>query len=544
MNKWKKALISCMTVLMLSGPVAAHATKVVIDPGHGGHDPGAIGVNGLYEKVANRDIAQKLRDELEKRGYTAILTSDSDRSMSLQERVDFKEAHNADLFISIHANSYPSSEVSGSLILYYDKNYPQKNYPASPEMAELTPINKQFARTVLDAIVQETGLVDRGIVPSAVYVVRLGTMPSILVETAFLSNPSDVAKLSDPSFRSRVASAIANGVWNFMPIGFTDTYGHWAQEAILRLRDHGIVQGNNNQYAPQRQLSRAEFLAMADRVFNFTAEDLEESFDGDAPLDWDLEESDDGDVPSDVDHEKTDGGKKHLDWESNADDAAENDKQLELQEGDQLNPASYDNVHDELYPSETLNEQERVDHKVARLNEQTGLDQDSNLPNHQEDMKDSDEMLESDYSNGQEESELDEREPSDQEAVEEEPKFVDLDEQHWGFQIVDKAVRLGYLQGYPDGTVRPDEPITRAEVSALFDRIWKKDFEVIETEEFADISKGSWYAKAVYNLRFAGLLLGIQPNIFAPERSMTRAEAAVLFDRYIQYYTAQEQKAQ
>lgn len=174
--------------LLLVFPYEAMAYKVVVDPGHGGKDPGAIGVNGLNEKTVNLDVSLKLRDELKKKGVEVVMTRSDDRYLSLDERVQFTNAQNADVFVSVHANSNPSSTANGSQVLYYDSRYPQDDYPASPEMEALTPSSKLLAQKVLSSVLSQTGLKDQGLVPSAVYVVRKGKIPSILVETGFLSN--------------------------------------------------------------------------------------------------------------------------------------------------------------------------------------------------------------------------------------------------------------------------------------------------------------------------------------------------------------------
>ncbi len=99
---------------------------------------------------------------------------------------------------------------------------------------------------MLNSLVQTAGLENRGIVPSAVYVVRMGNIPSILVETAFLSNPEDAALLASNQMRQIMAQGIASGIEAYLPpnIQFPDTRGHWAREAILRLNAQGVVEAS------------------------------------------------------------------------------------------------------------------------------------------------------------------------------------------------------------------------------------------------------------------------------------------------------------
>ncbi len=98
------------------------------------------------------------------------------------------------------------------MVLYYDDAYPQASYPASAEMRALTSESRELARKVLDSFVATVGGEDRGLVPSAVYVVRSGNIPSVLVETAFLSNSADAALLANDSARLTMAEGIAKGI--------------------------------------------------------------------------------------------------------------------------------------------------------------------------------------------------------------------------------------------------------------------------------------------------------------------------------------------
>lgn len=105
-----KRLILLTLLLTFVFPYQAFAYKVVLDAGHGGSDPGAIGINGLREKDVNWDITQKVRDELIAKGYEVVLTRTDDSYWSLAERVEFTNAQKADLFVSIHANAHPGGK--------------------------------------------------------------------------------------------------------------------------------------------------------------------------------------------------------------------------------------------------------------------------------------------------------------------------------------------------------------------------------------------------------------------------------------------------
>ncbi|MDF2815699.1 MAG: N-acetylmuramoyl-L-alanine amidase AmiC [Paenibacillus sp.] len=264
-------LLACM--IGFSSAQAATAAKIVVDAGHGGSDPGAIGVNGLQEKQVNLDISLRLQGELLLRGYEVALTRQDDRYISLADRVAITNEAKADLFVSVHANSHTASSISGSLVLYHDSNYPQSDYPASDAMTALTPESKKLAQSVLRNVLLTAKLADRGLVPSAAYVVRMGQIPSILVETAFLSNPQDAAALKDPAMLQKFAVGIANGIQEVLPPApvpkeFADLQKHWAKDAVYRLKDKGIVETDKN-FFPDRPLTRAELLTMLNRKFAF-----------------------------------------------------------------------------------------------------------------------------------------------------------------------------------------------------------------------------------------------------------------------------------
>ena len=96
-------------------------------------------------------------------------------------------------------------------------------------MTKLTPYSKDLAQHVQDALLAQSGTKDLGLTPSAVYVARMGTIPSILVETAFLTNKSDAALLASDAMRSKMAIGIANGISAYEPPLFTDVLVHWSR---------------------------------------------------------------------------------------------------------------------------------------------------------------------------------------------------------------------------------------------------------------------------------------------------------------------------
>jgi len=173
--------------------------KIVIDPGHGGSDPGARGTTGVQEKTINLSIAQKLVNLLEEAGAIVILTRNSDQTVINQQRVDLANKAAADLMISIHANSFSNVESNGTETFYCAKN---SNNTASRMLA------LQVQRELVTAI----GLRNRGVKTSSFFVLNKVNLPAALVEVAFLSNPLEEAILLDPEAQNKIAMALYRGI--------------------------------------------------------------------------------------------------------------------------------------------------------------------------------------------------------------------------------------------------------------------------------------------------------------------------------------------
>ena len=213
------------------------AKTIVIDPGHGGKDPGALGSGALQEKGVVLSIAHKLRDILTARGYTVLMTRDTNRFIPLKKRTEFATQHKADLFLSIHANASGSSRARGIETYYLDvtstdkaaeKIAAKENANSGYSIQELETLlkgliresksedSKRLARHVQQSLVQTTGAVDRG-VKHARFVVLIGTkVPAILIEAGFVSNPTEGRKLATTAYQNKIATAIAQGVDRFL----------------------------------------------------------------------------------------------------------------------------------------------------------------------------------------------------------------------------------------------------------------------------------------------------------------------------------------
>ncbi len=179
---------------------------ITIDPGHGGSDPGAIGHNGLQEKQVTLPIAMYLKSDLEAMGAKVILTRSTDKDVyapnasgidELQARADVANQAGSDIFISVHINSFDNPSVGGIATYYYGK----------------TSHDEQLARHVQNEIAGEPGFNgDRGIQPGNLYVLRNTTMPAILVELGFISNPTEESLLTKDTTRREFAKRIADGL--------------------------------------------------------------------------------------------------------------------------------------------------------------------------------------------------------------------------------------------------------------------------------------------------------------------------------------------
>src|SRR5690606_20728756 len=115
------------------------------------------------------------------------------------------------------------------------------------------------------------------------------------------------------------------------------------------------------------------------------------------------------------------------------------------------------------------------------------------------------------------------------------PYFDDLPEWHWSYQTMNKAVASGILRGYPDGTVRPDAPVSRAEVAVILDRlIGKSGGTGVEIPTFIDVNSQNWAYSSIMRLSSLGIVRGVAEQKYGPDRSVTRAEMATMVDRQLQ----------
>jgi len=186
-----------MIAPVMSAPSGSlRGLTIVVDAGHGGHDTGARGKNS-HEKSHCLDIARRVRDHLDARGATVLMTRDGDYFVSLQGRTDFANSRKADLFVSVHINSSVRKTSTGTQTFFW------------------TAQSLALAREVHKELVKATGLPNRKISQARFFVIRKTWMPSILTESAFISNPNEEKLAMDPNWRERVARGIAQGIANY-----------------------------------------------------------------------------------------------------------------------------------------------------------------------------------------------------------------------------------------------------------------------------------------------------------------------------------------
>ncbi|MEB3292139.1 MAG: N-acetylmuramoyl-L-alanine amidase [Synechococcales bacterium] len=179
--------------------IPAGRQVVVIDPGHGGPDPGAVGIGNIFEKEIVLDVARQVAANLEQQGIAVVMTRQADVDLDLQPRVDIAEQVNASVFVSIHANAISMSrpDINGLETYYFDSGL-------------------SLAQSIHQAVLETTGTRDRGVRKARFFVLRRTSMPSVLVETGFVTGSEDVANFNNPAYRSRLAQGIALGIARYL----------------------------------------------------------------------------------------------------------------------------------------------------------------------------------------------------------------------------------------------------------------------------------------------------------------------------------------
>ncbi len=187
-------------------PNAINDYTIVLDPGHGGKDPGAVSPNGTREKDVNLSIGLKTRDKLNTLGYDVIMTRSDDTFVDLYERARIANRNNADIFLSIHHNSTLNNGVRGLEILYCPRG----------QGTSKTDDQYPLAEAISKGILEKTKGLDRGIIqrPNLV-VIRETNMSAVLIEVGYLSNASEEANIISDTYQNKVVEGIILGVQKY-----------------------------------------------------------------------------------------------------------------------------------------------------------------------------------------------------------------------------------------------------------------------------------------------------------------------------------------
>ena len=210
---------------------------VVLDPGHGGRDPGAIGVGGLEEKDVTLELARELRRRLRKRGFRVVMTRDDDRTLDLEERTAIAEGAGGDVFVSLHCNAAPRPSLHGIETYSLNESDEQHSVQVAARENGIAPAEVDvLQRTVAQLRVSEAsgpswvlaelvhhqlvqGLRERydavndlGVKKGPFYVLFLSSMPSILVESGFLTHRDEAKRLRSRAYLTRLAESMAEGL--------------------------------------------------------------------------------------------------------------------------------------------------------------------------------------------------------------------------------------------------------------------------------------------------------------------------------------------
>ena len=216
----------------LTGPVRT----IVVDAGHGGHDPGTEHF-GLREKQLALDIAKRVRLSLQQAGLTIIMTRETDQFIPLNRRPGVANRLSADLFVSVHINANPNPRVSG-IEVYYPREsvvsssapWPPSVQPADVWMPSVTVKqilwdlvfsrtrfhSRRLASAICHAMREELQAPCRTVKPARFVVLREAWMPAVLVEVGYVTNESEASRLGSEAYREAAARAIARGILTYI----------------------------------------------------------------------------------------------------------------------------------------------------------------------------------------------------------------------------------------------------------------------------------------------------------------------------------------
>jgi N-acetylmuramoyl-L-alanine amidase len=259
---------------------------VVVDPGHGGRDPGASG-NGYQEKNLVLRAALLLRDALQRCSIRVIMTRETDTlplpggtiAEDLSYRARIANQAGADLFISWHADAVSDPSVNGAAAWIHPSTRGTRT--------------DTWGQMLVDAITASTGQKNRGVYLGDFAVLRETSMDAVLIESGFITNPQEADRLADPAVQHRLAEGAARGVCAIFDLPYVapaqpaptptpspptpppvsnepETLPAWAEASIRQVIDWGIMQGDpDGRWRPNQPVTRAEMAVVITRLFDF-----------------------------------------------------------------------------------------------------------------------------------------------------------------------------------------------------------------------------------------------------------------------------------
>lgn len=204
---------AAVSVWMNSGEVQTQEKVIVLDPGHGGSDPGMIGVDGLEEKGVNLSVALLLREKLEKKGFTILMTREKDQGLydetaqnkkaqDMQRRIALIDETAPVLTVSIHQNSYPDPEVKGPQVFYYETSEKGKKLAEDIQESLNTMLKAERPRKIKGN--------------TSYYLLKRSKGVLVIAECGFLTNPEEASLLQTEEYREKVADALAEGIGRYL----------------------------------------------------------------------------------------------------------------------------------------------------------------------------------------------------------------------------------------------------------------------------------------------------------------------------------------
>jgi N-acetylmuramoyl-L-alanine amidase len=196
-----RVLILILSALLMGA--APNAPTIILDVGHGGTDRGARAhVPYCEEKKLCLLTARLVRQYLDRLGYHVVMTRNTDDFVSLPKRVEIASQAHGNIFVSVHFNSSRSSEAEGIEVFFFD----------GKENKTRTGASKKLADSVLSKLIRRTRANSRGVKKGNFYVIRETSMPAILVEGGFISNPTERVLLKSRDYQEKIARGIADGI--------------------------------------------------------------------------------------------------------------------------------------------------------------------------------------------------------------------------------------------------------------------------------------------------------------------------------------------